>query len=64
MALDGEKFGREIVQIVKDYVRRQAEPLEARIAALESRLVLLEAQATTKAKSVHRIAAPTRVAER
>ncbi len=56
MAFDGKAFGKEVVEIVKDYLRRQIEPLEARIAALET-------EAGVKAsKTVVRIAAPTRQA--
>ncbi|WP_016732872.1 hypothetical protein [Rhizobium phaseoli] len=36
MAFDGKAFGKEIVEIVKTYVRGQLEPLQARIAALEA----------------------------
>lgn len=58
MSFDGEKFGREVVGIVKDYLERNLSPVIARLDALESRLVLLEAQAgTTKAKPIVRIAA-------
>lgn len=34
---DGEEFGRDIVQAVKDYVERATKPLERRIAELEGR---------------------------
>lgn len=37
MAFNGKEFGAQIVEIVRDYVRRQVEPLEARIEVLESR---------------------------
>jgi hypothetical protein len=36
MSFDGKAFGAEIVSAVKDYIRRRVEPLEERIAALES----------------------------
>ncbi|MBB2694990.1 UNVERIFIED_ORG: hypothetical protein GGI63_005951 [Rhizobium esperanzae] len=58
MAFDGEKFGREIVGIVKDYLERNLSPTIARLDALEARMVLLEAQAgTTKSRPVVRVAA-------
>ncbi|MBB4522270.1 MULTISPECIES: hypothetical protein [Rhizobium] len=58
MSFDGEKFGREVVGLVRDYMERNLSPVIARLDALESRLVLLEAQAgTTKAKPTVRVAA-------
>ncbi|EJC77681.1 hypothetical protein Rleg10DRAFT_6393 [Rhizobium leguminosarum bv. trifolii WSM2012] len=48
---DGRAFGAEIVSVVKDYLRREVEPLQARVAALEA--VVGEA----KTKPVIRIAA-------
>jgi hypothetical protein len=36
LTFDGTAFGKEIVEIVKNYVRGQLEPLQARIAALEA----------------------------
>ncbi|MGO7174336.1 hypothetical protein ACCT06_10675 [Rhizobium ruizarguesonis] len=57
-SFDGEAFGKEVVAVVRDYVERNLSPLAARVEQLESRLVLLEAQAgTTKAKPIVRIAA-------
>lgn len=54
MTFDGKAFGAEIVSVVKDYVQRQTEPLEARIR-------VLEAQARgEKSKPVVRVAAPSR----
>ncbi|MFT2210695.1 hypothetical protein ACLJYM_02280 [Rhizobium giardinii] len=35
MAFDGRAFGKEIVEIVRDYLERQLSPLEERISALE-----------------------------
>ncbi|NKM56367.1 hypothetical protein GFL21_17895 [Rhizobium anhuiense] len=46
---DGKAFGAEIVSVVKDYLRREVEPLQARIAALEA--------VVGKAKTKPRIAA-------
>ncbi|MGR9399310.1 hypothetical protein ACU8M5_06025 [Rhizobium leguminosarum] len=58
MSFDGKQFGAEIVQIVKDHLERNLSPIAARLDALESRILLLEAQAgTTKAKPIVRIAA-------
>jgi len=58
MSFDGEKFGREVVGIVKDYLERSLSPVAARLDALESRILLLEAQTgTTKDKPVVRVAA-------
>ncbi|ULR46113.1 hypothetical protein [Rhizobium sp. K102] len=55
---DGKAFGAEIVGIVKDYMERNMSPVIARLDALESRILLLEAQAgATKAKPIVRIAA-------
>lgn len=39
---DGEKFGQEMVEIIKGYVEGQLEPLVARIDALEKRAADLE----------------------
>jgi hypothetical protein len=58
---NGQEFGREVVAIVTDYLERTLSPLAARIEQLESRLLLLEAQAgTTKSKPVVRVAAARR----
>ncbi|MEH2678673.1 hypothetical protein GFM11_10240 [Rhizobium leguminosarum bv. viciae] len=58
MTFDGEKFGREVVSIVRDYLERNMSPVVARLDALDARVRLLEAQAgTTKAKPIVRIAA-------
>ncbi|MGO6704709.1 hypothetical protein [Rhizobium ruizarguesonis] len=58
MSFDGKQFGAEIVQIVKDHLERNLSPMTARIEQLESRILLLEAQAgTTKVKPTIRIAA-------
>ena len=58
MSFDGEKFGREVVAVVRDYLERNLSPMAARIEQLESRVILLEAQAgTTKSKPTIRIAA-------
>jgi len=58
VAFDGEKFGREIVGIVKDYMERNLSPVVARLDALDARIRLLEAQAgSAKAKPVVRVAA-------
>ncbi|CAN7518144.1 hypothetical protein LJR235_003559 [Pararhizobium sp. LjRoot235] len=57
MAFNGEKFGKEVVEIVKDYLRRQIEPLEERITFLEAQAGIAKAS-----KTVVRIVAPTRQA--
>lgn len=49
---NGQEFGREVVSVVKDYIKRQVEPLEARIRALEDQA------GTTKTKAVLRVKAP------
>ncbi|TBZ90226.1 hypothetical protein E0H53_10700 [Rhizobium leguminosarum bv. viciae] len=57
-SFDGEAFGKEVVAVVRDYLERNLSPLAARVEQLESRVILLEAQAgTTKAKPIVRIAA-------
>ncbi|MGO7787369.1 hypothetical protein ACC703_07810 [Rhizobium ruizarguesonis] len=64
MGFDGKAFGAEIVRVVKDHLERSLSPMTARIEQLESRLLLLEAQAgTAKAKPTIRITAPSRRAE-
>lgn len=65
MSFNGEKFGKEVVEIVKDFMHRQVEPMAAQIEQLEARILLLEAQVNAKeeARRVIRLAAPTRVAE-
>lgn len=58
MSFDGEKFGREVVGIVKDHLERNLSPVIARLDALDARILLLEAQAgSAKAKPVVRVAA-------
>ncbi len=63
MAFDGEKFGKEVVGIVKAPLERTLSPQVARIEQLEARIQLLEGQAgTVKNKPVVRIAAGSRTA--
>ena len=50
---DGEEFGRDIVQAVKDYVERATKPLERRIAELEARLMSMESRRTGMTNPVH-----------
>ncbi|MEB3045644.1 hypothetical protein [Rhizobium mulingense] len=58
MSFDGEKFGREVVGLVRDYMERNLSPVIARLDALDARILLLEAQAgTVKNKPVVRVAA-------
>ncbi|MGI0528008.1 hypothetical protein [Rhizobium giardinii] len=67
MAFDGEKFGKEVVAAVRDYLERNLSPMAAHIEQLEARILLLEAQlggAKEMAKPVVRLAAATRVAKR
>jgi len=43
---DGEKFGKEMVEIVRGYMAAQVAPLLRQIEALEKRLADLEEAAT------------------
>ncbi|WP_198521675.1 hypothetical protein [Rhizobium sullae] len=52
MAFDGKAFGREVVEIVKTYLREQLQPLEERVKQLEA-----EAGIAKAAKPVVRIRA-------
>ncbi len=55
MAFDGEKFGKEIVSIVRDFVHRQVQPLEERIAALEAEAGIAKAaKATVRVRATGR----------
>ncbi|WET75510.1 hypothetical protein [Rhizobium croatiense] len=57
-SFDGEAFGKEVVSVVRDYLERNLSPVVARLDAVESRILLLEAQAgTTKSRPVVRVAA-------
>lgn len=61
---NGEKFGQEIVSVVKDYLERNLSPVAARVEQLEARILLLETQAgTVKDKPLVRVAAGSRPAE-
>ncbi|WP_086996957.1 hypothetical protein [Rhizobium sullae] len=54
MAFDGEKFGREVVGIVKDYLRRQLEPMEARLAILEAQAGIEKSKPVVRIRAVGR----------
>jgi hypothetical protein len=50
MTLDGKAFGQELCALLKNYIRRQLEPVTQRIAALEARSSIENRGAWSKEK--------------